>query len=327
MIKIEKLKKIFSTANGRRIAVNEINLSVEKGEFFALLGPNGAGKTTTISILSTILKPSQGTVTVDGLDVVKSPHLVRQKIGIIFQDPSLDDRLSASENMDFHGRLYGLSKAQRLMQSESLLKMVDLWDRRNDLVRTFSGGMRRRLEIARGLMHHPKLLILDEPTIGLDPKTRRTIWEYIHLSRKRWGMTIFLTTHYLEEADSADRVGVMDEGILVAVDTPENLKKMVGPEVLVLQTDPENLESIRSFLENRFKINDCHLDPEGEISFPLPAGEGNAINIVRTLPGNIYSMTIRKPDLDDVFIQMTGKNMSLNQENASPFHRVYRGKL
>ena len=176
-------------------------------------------------------------------------------------------------------------------------------------------------------MHHPKLLILDEPTIGLDPKTRRTIWDYIHLSRKKWGMTVFLTTHYLEEADSADRVGVMDEGQLVAVDTPEKLKKMVGPEVIVLQTDPANVEPIRIFLEKCFGVVDCHADSEGEISFPLPAGEEGGISIIRKIPGPIYSMTIRKPDLDDVFIQMTGKNMALNQETASPFHRVYRGKL
>ncbi|MCL4460847.1 MAG: ATP-binding cassette domain-containing protein [Nitrospirae bacterium] len=327
MIEIERLKKIFNVSGIPRIAVNTIDLSVRRGEFFALLGPNGAGKTTTISILSTILKPTEGRVFVDGHDVLQSPHLVRQNIGIIFQDPSLDDRLSASENMDFHGRLYGLSRPDRLKQSEALLKMVDLWDRKHDLVRTFSGGMRRRLEIARGLMHHPKLLILDEPTIGLDPKTRRTIWEYVHLSRKQWGMTVFLTTHYLEEADSADRVGVMDEGILVAVDTPDRLKKMVGPEIVVLGTDIQSMEPVRNFLENQIGILEIHLGSEGEISFPLPHGEYNAINIVRKLPGNIRSMTIRKPDLDDVFIQMTGKNMSLNQENASPFHRVYRGKL
>ncbi|AKS24025.1 MULTISPECIES: ATP-binding cassette domain-containing protein [Leptospirillum] len=327
MIEIRQLSKIFSSSGSRRVAVNKIDLSIGKGEFFALLGPNGAGKTTTISILSTILKPTSGEVKVDGLNVVDSPHLVRQKIGIIFQDPSLDDRLSALENMEFHGRLYGLSRPQRMAQSEALLKMVDLWERRQDLVRTFSGGMRRRLEIARGLMHHPKLLILDEPTIGLDPKTRRTIWEYIHLSRKQWGMTVFLTTHYLEEADSADRVGVMDEGRLVAVDTPEKLKKMVGPEVIVLQTDPDNLEPIQNYLEKFFGIVDCHVDSEGEISFPLPIGEEGAIGIIRKLPGTIRAMTIRKPDLDDVFIQMTGKNMALNQETASPFHRVYRGKL
>ena len=327
MIRIENLKKEFVTPSGVRTAVKGLDLKVGTGEFFALLGPNGAGKTTTISILATILKPTSGSVRVDDLDVEKEPHLVRQKIGIIFQDPSLDDRLSALENMEFHGRLYGMSRNQRGERTETLLHMVDLWDRKDDLVRSFSGGMRRRLEIARGLMHYPRLLILDEPTIGLDPKTRRVIWEYVHQSRKKWGMTVFLTTHYLEEADSADRVGVMDEGSLVALDTPEKLKKMVGPEIVILQTDPHSLESVRQYLENTFGIRDFHSEAPGELSFPMPTGVESVINIVRSVPASIRAMTIRTPDLDDVFIQMTGKNMVLNQENASPFHRVYRGKL
>lgn len=327
MVRVRHLKKIFFSAKGSRTAVNGLDFDVRRGEFFSLLGPNGAGKTTTISILSTILKPTEGGVEVDGLDVEREPHRVRQKIGVIFQDPSLDDRLSALENMDFHGRLYGMSGFQRKERARFMLSMVDLWDRRDDLVRTYSGGMRRRLEIARGLMHFPQLLILDEPTIGLDPATRRSIWEYVHLARKEWGMTIFLTTHYLEEAESADRVAIMNEGRFVAMDTPANLKRQIGPEIVMLESDSEGVETIKSFLFDRFGIKDFHEEGAGCISFPLPEKIGNAIHVVQKIPVPIRSMTIRTPDLDDVFIQLTGKCVSGIDESASPFHRVYRGKL
>ncbi len=327
MVKVRHLKKIFYTGKGARTAVNGLDFDVRKGEFFALLGPNGAGKTTTISILSTILKPTEGTVSIDSLDVTQEPHRVRQKIGVIFQDPSLDDRLSAIENMDFHGRLYGMSSLQRKERIQFMLSTVDLWERRHDLVRTYSGGMRRRLEIARGLMHFPELLILDEPTIGLDPATRRTIWEYVHFARKEWGMTILLTTHYLEEAESADRLAIMNEGRFVALDTPENLKKQVGPEIVTLESDPDKIELIKSFLCEQFGIKEFRDERIGSFSFPLPADIGNAIHVVQKITVPIQAMTIRSPDLDDVFIQITGKGVSSSSEAASPFHRVYRGKL
>ncbi|MHB1604969.1 MAG: ATP-binding cassette domain-containing protein [Leptospirales bacterium] len=303
-----------------------LDFEVLKGEFFSLLGPNGAGKTTTISILATILKPTSGSVFIDGLDVEKEPHLVRQKIGVIFQDPSLDDRLSALENMDFHGRLYGMSSAQRLERSRFMLSMVDLWERRKDLVRTYSGGMRRRLEIARGLMHFPRLLILDEPTIGLDPSTRRSIWEYIHLARKDWEMTVLLTTHYLEEAESADRVAIMNDGRFVALDTPFNLKRQIGPEIVVLESGTDMVEAIKSFLSENFGVMEFHEEFSGCISFPLPKDVNNAVYVLQKIPFPLQSMTVRTPDLDDVFIQLTGKGVSDNNDPASPFHRVYRGK-
>lgn len=327
MIKVINLKKIFSSSKGSRYAVDGLDFDVHEGEFFSLLGPNGAGKTTTISILATILKPTTGTVLIDGVDVEKDPHLVRQKIGVIFQDPSLDDRLSALENMDFHGRLYGMSGAQRLERTRFMLLMVDLWDRRNDLIRTYSGGMRRRLEIARGLMHFPRLLVLDEPTIGLDPAARRSIWEYIHLARKDWRMTVLLTTHYLEEAESADRVAIMNEGRFVALDTPSNLKRKIGPEIVMLESDPELVDTIKSFLSENFGVKEFHDDFSGCISFPLPNDIKNAVHVVQKIPAPICSMTIRTPDLNDVFIQLTGKGVSGYNESASPFHRVYRGKL
>jgi ABC-2 type transport system ATP-binding protein len=328
MIEVENLTKVYASSRGRRTAVNNVSFSVPRGEFFALLGPNGAGKTTTISILATILSPTSGKVRIDGVDVQKNPHLVRQKIGVIFQDPSLDDRLSAVENMDFHGRLYGMPPEERIRRSEFLLNMVELWDRRGDLVRTFSGGMRRRLEIARGLMHFPQLLILDEPTIGLDPKTRRSLWDYIHRARREWAMTILLTTHYLEEADGADRVAIMDQGTFAALDTPAALKKSIGPEVIILETPVECLDSLRAYLQERYgpslEIRD---EGEGRISFPLPAHENSSVQLIRDLPGTIQSVTIRTPHLDDVFIQLTGRGMVTPEEGTEPFHRVYRGKL
>lgn len=328
MIEVENLTKIYVSSRGKRTAVDNVSFSVPKGEFFALLGPNGAGKTTTISILATILSPTSGEVRVDGIDVRMDPHLVRQRIGVIFQDPSLDDRLSAVENMEFHGRLYGMPREVRSRRSEFLLNMVELWDRRNDLVRTFSGGMRRRLEIARGLMHFPQLLILDEPTIGLDPKTRRSLWEYIHRARREWTMTILLTTHYLEEADGADRVAIMDQGRFVALDTPAALKKSLGPEVIILETTEENLDPLRKHLVGRYGSSlEIHDEGEGRISFPLPSHERSSVQLIRELPGTILSVTVRTPHLDDVFIQLTGRGIVPSDEGTAPFHRVYRGKL
>lgn len=314
MIHVDKLRKDYLQKRKTITAVDSISFEVQKGEFFSLLGPNGAGKTTTISILSTILSPTSGHVFINGIDVQKDPHGVRQHIGVIFQDPSLDDRLSAQENMDFHGRLYGMKPSDRLQRSEILLKMVDLWDRRNSLIRTFSGGMKRRLEIARGLMHRPLLLILDEPTIGLDPKSRRDIWQYIHQTRKEWAMTILLTTHYLEEADGADRVAIMNKGKIVAMDTPGILKSSLGPGLVTLEVLPENIDRVKTELDQLYGISRFTFETDSILKFQMPSTISSPSILLQSLPPVIAGFTIGTPTLDDVFISLTGDGDKINEE-------------
>ncbi len=222
ILEVKNLTKKY----GNFTAVNNISFTTERGQIFGFLGPNGAGKTTSIKMFTTLLKPTSGQILLDGHDTVTNQQGVRQAIGIVFQDPSLDDELTALENMEFHGVLYKVPSGLRQKRTEELLKIVELWDRRNDLVKQFSGGMKRRLEIARGLLHHPKILFLDEPTVGLDPQTRNHIWGYIkNLSRKE-KITVFFTTHYMEEAERvADQVTIVDRGQIVAQGTPSALKK------------------------------------------------------------------------------------------------------
>lgn len=225
IIKVKNLLKKF----GEVAAVNDISFSVKAGEIFAFLGPNGAGKSTTIKMLTTLLKPSGGEIFVNGYNQEENAHDARCSFGIVFQDPSLDDELTAWENMEFHGVLYAVPKNLRRERIENLLKLVELWDRKDDLVKEFSGGMRRRLEIARGLLHHPKILFLDEPTLGLDPQTRNHIWNYIQELNKSEGITIFFTTHYMEEAERvADRIAVIDNGKIIALGSSEDLKEKTG---------------------------------------------------------------------------------------------------
>jgi ABC-2 type transport system ATP-binding protein len=222
IISVEHLKKTF----GDITAVNDISFSVKKGEIFAFLGPNGAGKSTTIKMLTTLLTPTSGTISINGFDPVTQQHDARRSFGIVFQDPSLDDELTAWENLEFHGVLYGVEKKLRHQRIEELLGFVELADRKDHLVKTFSGGMKRRLEIARGLIHHPAILFLDEPTLGLDPQTRNHIWSYLLKLNNDERMTIFFTTHYMEEADrSAARIAVIDHGTIIASDTPAELKR------------------------------------------------------------------------------------------------------
>ena len=222
MIKVENLTKKF----GDFTAVDNVSFSVNKGEIFAFLGPNGAGKTTTIRMLTTLLKPTSGRILINGSDPVREQNDVRRSFGIVFQDPSLDDELTAQENMEFHGVLYDVPKDIRRKRIEELLKFVELWDRKNELVKNFSGGMKRRLEVARGLVHHPKILFLDEPTLGLDPQTRSHIWNYIKNLNKEERMTVFFTTHYMEEADKvAQKIAIIDHGKIIVQGTPEELKQ------------------------------------------------------------------------------------------------------
>jgi len=229
MINVQNLTKKFNTV----VAVDNVSFSVAKGDIFAFLGPNGAGKSTTIKMLTTLLHPSGGTITLDGHDPVHHPDEVRRSFGIVFQDPSVDDELTAWENMEFHGVLYGMPLRVRRERIEMLLKFVDLWDRKNSLVKEFSGGMKRRLEIARGLLHHPKVIFLDEPTIGLDPQTRNHMWSYLKDLNQKEGTTVFFTTHYMEEADRvANQVAVIDHGKIVAAGTPAEIKQQAGVDNL-----------------------------------------------------------------------------------------------
>jgi len=228
-IKVGGLTKKF---NGFT-AVDKISFSVKKGEIFAFLGPNGAGKTTTIRMLTTLLNPESGVAEVNCFDIKKQKHKVRNSFGIVFQDSSLDDELTAYENLEFHGVLYNVPKQVRIKRIEQMLKFVGLWDRRKDLVKKYSGGMKRRLEVARALVHHPKVLFLDEPTLGLDPQTRNKIWEYIKELNRKEKMTIFFTTHYMEEAErAADRIAIIDRGTIIEEGSSQQLKKKTGTKSL-----------------------------------------------------------------------------------------------
>jgi ABC-2 type transport system ATP-binding protein len=229
IIEVKNLTKKF----GDFTAVNGLSFNTERGQVFGFLGPNGAGKTTSIKMLTTLLQPTSGQILVDGKDAVNNAKEVRKSFGIVFQDPSLDDELTAYENMKFHAVLYKVPPAVRKARIEELLKMIELWDRKDDLVKQFSGGMKRRLEIARGILHHPQILFLDEPTVGLDPQTRNYIWNYILDLNKKEKITVFFTTHYMEEADRvADQVTIVDRGKIIAQGTPASLKKKAKVKTL-----------------------------------------------------------------------------------------------
>ncbi len=301
VIRVENLVKRF----GELVAVDGISFSVEPGEIFGFLGPNGAGKTTTINILCTLSKPTSGRAILNGFDVVHQQSRVRQSIGLIFQEPSLDEQLSGLQNLRFHALVYNIPASVREKRIEEMLTMVELWDKRHGRVVTYSGGMKRRLEIARGLLHHPKLLFLDEPTLGLDPQTRNRIWEYILELRQREGTTIFLTTHYMDEAEKAGRIAIIDYGKLVAIDTPEGLKRLVGKDIISLKTDDNNraAEEVRS----RYQIEAKH-DSDG-LTFEVASGEEFLPAFVKEFGIKILSVSLRRPSLDDAFLKLTGREI------------------
>jgi ABC-2 type transport system ATP-binding protein len=301
---------------GELIAVDKLNIVVEQGEIFGLLGPNGAGKTTTISMLCTILKPSYGTAKVNGFDIVKQATQVRKSIGIVFQDPSVDDRLTGRENLHMHANLYGVPPSEQKTRIEKVLKLVELEDRADDILRTYSSGMRRRLEIARGLIHYPKILFLDEPTIGLDPQTRKHIWIYIEELRETHDITIVLTTHYMEEADKlSDRVAIMDYGKIVALDTPAKLKETLEGDVITIKTtEAEKLSPILAKIMNiqRTLISDDQLEltvKEGEAILPKIVEAAAKSNI------NVEAVLLREPSLEDVFLHYTGRAIRAEGSN------------
>ncbi|GBD18351.1 Daunorubicin/doxorubicin resistance ATP-binding protein DrrA [bacterium HR27] len=296
---------------GEILAVAGVDFTVERGEFFGFLGPNGAGKTTTISILCTLTRPTEGTARVAGHDVVREPHRVRQKIGIIFQDPSLDTQLTAWENLALHARVYGVPGSVWRPRAEELLRLVELWERRHSLVRTFSGGMKRRLELVRGLLHNPEVLVLDEPTIGLDPQTRRQIWSHLLTLRRETGVTLFLTTHYLEEAEQCDRVAIIDHGRIIALDTPAALKARVAKDIVVLTTADN--QRAADELRQRFGLEPMLVD--GTLRIEAERGDELIPRLVRELTVPIQSASLRRPSLDDVFLALTGRQ--IRDEEAS----------
>lgn len=307
IIEVEKITRRFKDF----VAVNEASFSVNQGEIFGFLGPNGAGKTTTINMLITLLKPTNGRAVVNGFDVQREKDKVRSSIGIIFQDPSLDDKLTATENLRFHAWLYKVPKESMQERIDEMLKMVELDNRKKDLIEVYSGGMKRRLEIARGLLHYPKVLFLDEPTIGLDPQTRAHIWDYIFKLRKRENITMFMTTHYMDEAEHCDRIAVMDHGKIIALDTPINLKREVGGDVITLKTK-DNKSAIDE-LTSKFDVDPKQKD--GEVTFTIEGGEQFIPELFKHFSGSIESINIRKPTLNDVFLKLTGRE--IRDEEAS----------
>jgi len=300
-IEVVDLKKSYDAVE----AVRGIGFTVEAGEIFGFLAPNGAGKTTTIKILCTLLQATSGTARLAGLDVAASPNEVRRRIGVIFQDPALDDRLTAEENLMLHAVAYRVPRAERHARIDESLQFVDLHDRRKDLTRTFSGGMKRRLEIARGLVHRPDILFLDEPTTGLDPQTRARTWEVLRALRSEFGTTLFLTTNYMDEAENCDRIAIVDHGKIVALDTPAALKQRVGKDMVTARSaDPAALGRL---LSDKYGIESMRND--GGLSFLVPEGDAFIVKLLTTDRPPLEGISVRRPTLDDVFLSLTGRQI------------------
>jgi ABC-2 type transport system ATP-binding protein len=307
-IEVNELRKSY----GEVEAVRGVDFEVARGEVFGFLGPNGAGKTTTINMLCTLTKPTGGEARVAGHDVVRERDDVRRNIGLVFQEPTLDGYLSAAQNLRLHAELYGVESKLVAPRMRQLLEMVGLWERRDSPVRTFSGGMRRRLEIARGLMHSPRVLFLDEPTIGLDPQTRRSIWSYIDRLCQSEEITIFMTTHYMDEAEFCDRIAIMERGEIVALDTPAALKAEVGADRVRIQTDDD--EAAIAALAERFELEGRVA--EGAVIFFVPSGEQFVPRLFAELGVPIRSVSVSRPTLDDVFMSYTGTTIRDAEETT-----------
>ena len=294
-------------------AVRGIDFEVAQGEIFGFLGPNGAGKSTTIGMLCTLVRPSGGQARVAGHDVRSERYDVRLNLGLVFQDTTLDSYLTAEQNLRFHAELYGVPRAVASERMEQVLTMVGLWERRGSLVGTYSGGMRRRLEIARGLLHSPRVLFLDEPTIGLDPQTRSSIWTYIRDLKRQEEITIFMTTHYMDEAEYCNRIAIMDQGQIVALDTPEALKAAVGKDRVQIGTDDD--DAAIAALRERFDLE--AVVAEGEVTFAVPAGEQFVPRLFAELGVPIRSVSVARPSLDDVFMSHTGTTIRDAEESGN----------
>jgi ABC-2 type transport system ATP-binding protein len=308
VVEVEHLVKSFGAMN----AVDDVSLTVEAGEVFAFLGPNGAGKSTLINILCTLAMPTSGSARVAGFDVVTDPDDVRLHIGLVFQEQTLDDQLTAEENLRFHAVLYRVPAAERDQRISRVLELVELSDRRKDLVSNFSGGMARRLEIARAMLHTPMVMFLDEPTVGLDPQTRALMWEDVLTMRREEGVTIFLTTHYMDEAEVADRIAIIDHGRIVAVDTPERLKAVIGEDTVDLETgdDETALRALRAA--------GCHVERRGDgLTVFVANGEKEVARLIELVGGGVTAVRVHRPTLDDVFLHFTGREIREQAADAT----------
>jgi ABC-2 type transport system ATP-binding protein len=307
IISVENLTKTFDGIT----AVNDISFKVEEGTIFGFLGPNGAGKTTTINILCTLLSPTSGSAFIAGHDCTKESSVVRKSIGIVFQDTTLDKDLTAYENLIFHAYLYNVAKNEMRDRVDNVLRFVDLYDRKDDLVKKFSGGMKRRLEVARGLIHRPRVLFLDEPTLGLDPQSRTNLWEFIAELPDRHNVTIFMTTHYMEEAEVCDRIAIIDKGKIIAMGTPDELKKTVGGDVVSIMTT-DNINAKKE-IERLFGFDVS--EKEKELYMTCSKGDTCIPEIIRTIGEKVLSVRVQRPTLNDVFLKLTGK--TIREEEVS----------
>jgi ABC-2 type transport system ATP-binding protein len=309
---------------GEFVAVDSVSLSIQPGEIFGLLGPNGAGKTTLISMLCTTLMPSSGSASINGFDIAKRPGDVRKSIGIVFQDQSLDDRLTGRENLELHATLYGLDAATAAERIGRVLDLVELKDKADSLVRTYSGGMKRRLEIGRGLVHYPKVLFLDEPTLGLDPQTREHIWEYIKELAARERMTILMTTHYMEEAEMlCTRIAIIDRGKIIALGTPGELKAMLGGETVVLKVKDGDEPAVQDKIATAFPHAKCF---DGRMVLSVKSAERELRGIFEDAKKaciEIEEASMRRPTLNDVFLKLTGREIRDEKAGTADLMRAH----
>ncbi|TVP89034.1 MAG: ATP-binding cassette domain-containing protein [Alkalicoccus sp.] len=309
IIKVAGLKKSFK----KKEAVKGLDFEVQEGEIFGFLGPNGAGKSTTINMICTMLAPSEGSIIINGYDVSRQKDKVRESIGIIFQENTLDKKLTADENLKLHCRFYKVPKEKRAQRIQEVLEIVDLVNERKQRVETFSGGMKRRLEIARGLLHYPRVLFLDEPTVGLDPQTRAHMWEYILRLKEKEGITMFLTTHYLDEAEISDRVAIMDQGKIIAIDSPKALKSELGGDIIELETE----DNEKAAEEIRQRFAEAEVTLEGvTMHIKVPDSDAFVATIIKELTSSVTRLNIRRPTLNDVFLAFTGRKIGEVEEQG-----------
>ena len=320
IISVKNLAKTFDGIT----AVNDISFEVQEGTIFGFLGPNGAGKTTTINILCTLLSPTSGSASIAGHDCMKNPSDVRKAIGIVFQDTTLDKDLTAYENLIFHAYLYNVPKKDMRDRVHDVLNFVDLYDRKNDLVKKFSGGMKRRLEVARGMIHHPRVLFLDEPTLGLDPQSRTNLWEFIKRLPEKHNVTIFMTTHYMEEAEVCDKIAIIDTGKIISIGSPDELKRTVGGDIVYVKTTDNT--NAKKEIEKLFGVSVT--EKEGEIYMTCTMGDTCIPEMIRAIGEKVISVRLQRPTLNDVFLKLTGKAIREQEvssnEGVKEFIRAHR---
>jgi len=323
IIKVENLSKKF----GAVTAINDVSIEVEEGTIFGFLGPNGAGKSTTINILCTLLSPTSGKATISGYDCIKDSSMVRKSIGVVFQDPTLDKELTAYENMMLHAYLYNVKRSEMKTRINDALSFVDLYQRKDDVVKKFSGGMKRRLEVARGLIHRPRILFLDEPTLGLDPQSRANLWNFITDLPKKHNVTVFMTTHYMDEAEVCDKISIIDSGSIIATGTPDELKKTVGGDVIYIKTSDN--EKAKVEIEKLFDLDVS--EKNDELFLTTMKGDTCIPEIIKAIGENVLSVRLQRPTLNDVFIKMTGKQIRDEEvsstDNLKQDIRAYRRRF